>query len=122
MGRVLAPAAEDILKGVCETYGVGKDELLINSLIIKTTLIRKIPPNLPLQREGFPLFGKEGRGEIFRYLCQFNFETLNRSRTAAEAPVTEATPAINTLVSMNTLILFTGLFKIAFPLGPQIRQ
>jgi chromosomal replication initiation ATPase DnaA len=25
--RVLAPPAEDILKGVCEAYGVGKDEL-----------------------------------------------------------------------------------------------
>ena len=26
--RVLAPAAEDILKVVCEAYGVGKDELI----------------------------------------------------------------------------------------------
>ena len=49
-----------------------------NSLIIiMTTSICKIPPNLPLQREEFPLFGKEGRGEIFHCLCQFNFETLN---------------------------------------------
>jgi len=56
-----------------------KLDKLINSLIIKTTSIRKIPPNLPLQREEFPLFGKEGRGEIFRCLCQFNFETLNNS-------------------------------------------
>jgi hypothetical protein len=31
-----------------------------------TTLIYKIPPNLPLVKGGFsPLFGKEGCGEIF---------------------------------------------------------
>jgi hypothetical protein len=31
-----------------------------------TTLIYKIPPNLPLPKGGFsPLFGKEGCGEIF---------------------------------------------------------
>ena len=42
------------------------------------TLIHKIPPNLPLQREELPLFGKEGRGEIFRCPRQFNFETLNK--------------------------------------------
>jgi len=40
--------------------------LYINSLIIMTTLIYKIPPNLPLPKGGFtPLFGKEGCGEIF---------------------------------------------------------
>jgi hypothetical protein len=33
---------------------------VINSLIIMMTLIHKIPPNLPLQREEIPLFGKEG--------------------------------------------------------------
>jgi hypothetical protein len=33
---------------------------IINSLIIMLTLIHKIPPNLPLQREEVPLFGKEG--------------------------------------------------------------
>ena len=49
---------------------------IIKSLIMMT-LIHKIPPNLPLQREALPLFGKEGRGEIFRYPRQFNFETLN---------------------------------------------
>ena len=26
----------------------------------------------------YPLFGKEGRGEIFQCLCQFNFEPLNK--------------------------------------------
>jgi hypothetical protein len=41
------------------------------------TLIHKIPPNLPLQREELPLFGKEGRGEIFRCPREFDFETLN---------------------------------------------
>ncbi len=31
-----------------------------------TTIIYKIPPNLPLPKGGFsPLFGKEGCGEIF---------------------------------------------------------
>jgi hypothetical protein len=40
--------------------------LLNNSFIIMTTLIYKIPPNLPLPKGGFsPLFGKEGCGEIF---------------------------------------------------------
>jgi hypothetical protein len=47
----------------------------INSLIIITTLFYKIPPHLPLPAFGrkkipkggkTPLFGKEGRGEIFR--------------------------------------------------------
>jgi hypothetical protein len=33
---------------------------IINSLIIMMILIHKIPPNLPLQREEVPLFGKEG--------------------------------------------------------------
>ena len=50
------------------------------------TLIHKIPPNLPLQREELPLFGKEGRGEIFRCPRQFNFETLNISSSAFSAP------------------------------------
>lgn len=54
-----------------------KKKLITNSLIIITTLIDKIPPTLPFQREELPLFGKEGGGEIFQYLCQFNFETLN---------------------------------------------
>jgi len=32
-------------------------------------LIYKIPPILPLLKGGIiPLFGKEGRGEIFRYM------------------------------------------------------
>jgi hypothetical protein len=40
--------------------------LLINSLIIMTTLIYKVPSNLPLPKGGFsPLFGNEGCGEIF---------------------------------------------------------
>jgi hypothetical protein len=39
---------------------------IINSLIIVKTLLYKIPPNLPLPKGGIiPLFGKEGRGEIF---------------------------------------------------------
>ena len=38
----------------------------------------KIPPNLPLQREEIPLFGKEGRGEISRGPSQINFESLNK--------------------------------------------
>jgi hypothetical protein len=34
-----------------------------------TTLIYKIPPNLPFLKGGIiPLFGKEGRGEIFRIM------------------------------------------------------
>jgi hypothetical protein len=43
-----------------------------------TALIRKIPPILPFPKGGIPLFGKEGRGEIFPCLCQFNFETLDK--------------------------------------------
>jgi len=47
--------------------------LIINSLIIITTLFYKIPPHLPLPAPGrenipkggkIPLFGKEGQGEI----------------------------------------------------------
>jgi hypothetical protein len=39
---------------------------IINSLIKVKTLLYKIPPNLPLPKGGIiPLFGKEGRGEIF---------------------------------------------------------
>ena len=34
----------------------------------------KIPPILPLQREGFPLFGKEGKGEIFTTICLSNHQ------------------------------------------------
>jgi hypothetical protein len=41
--------------------------------------IHKIPPNLPLQREELPLFGKEGRGEIFLRSHQFNFAALDNS-------------------------------------------
>jgi hypothetical protein len=38
----------------------------INGRKIKSTLICKIPPNLPLPKGGIiPLFGKEGQGEIF---------------------------------------------------------
>jgi hypothetical protein len=55
---------------------------LIKSLIIIITLLHKIPPNLPLQREEFPLFGKEGRGEILGSPSQFNFETLNIWKTS----------------------------------------
>jgi hypothetical protein len=49
----------------------------INSLTIITTLFYKIPPRLPLPASGrekipkggkTPLFGKEGQGEIFRYM------------------------------------------------------
>jgi hypothetical protein len=39
---------------------------VINSLKIVKTLVHKIPPHLPLLKGGIiPLFGKEGRGEIF---------------------------------------------------------
>jgi hypothetical protein len=39
---------------------------VINSLKIVKTLPPEIPPNLPLLKGGIiPLFGKEGRGEIF---------------------------------------------------------
>jgi len=37
--------------------------------IMRTTKYEKISPNLPLLNGGIiPLFEKEGRGEIFRYL------------------------------------------------------
>jgi len=39
---------------------------LINSLKIIKDIDFKIPPNLPFPKGGIiPLFGKEGRGEIF---------------------------------------------------------
>jgi hypothetical protein len=44
---------------------------------INETFIRKISPALPLPKGGITLFGKEGRGEIFPCLYQFNFETLD---------------------------------------------
>src|SRR5512135_535899 len=33
----------------------------------------EIPPSLPLQKGGIPLFGKEGLGEIFGRACLVNF-------------------------------------------------
>jgi hypothetical protein len=44
----------------------GGNGVHINILKIGKTLLHKIPPNLPLLKGGIiPLFGKEGRGEIF---------------------------------------------------------
>ena len=49
--------------------------VIINSLIIRTTIFDKIPPILPLLKGGMiPLFGKEGKGR-FSEPCKFNFET-----------------------------------------------
>jgi hypothetical protein len=49
-----------------EKQGVLRIPGIINSLIVMETLFYKIPPNLPLPKGGIiPLFGKEGRGEIF---------------------------------------------------------
>jgi hypothetical protein len=40
--------------------------MIINSLIIIFPLFYKIPPHLPFPKGGNkPLFGKEGKGEIF---------------------------------------------------------
>ena len=39
---------------------------ITNTVISMKTSIYKIPPNLPLPKGGeMPLFGKEGKGEIF---------------------------------------------------------
>jgi hypothetical protein len=37
----------------------------------------QIPPTLPLQKGGIPLFGKEGLGEIFTTICLFNYGLLS---------------------------------------------
>ena len=37
----------------------------------------QIPPTLPLQKGEFPLFGKEGLGEIFTTICLFNYGFLS---------------------------------------------
>jgi len=37
----------------------------------------QIPPVLPLQREEFPLFGKEGLGEILTTISLFNYGLLS---------------------------------------------
>jgi len=47
-----------------EIFNMEKDLLTVSKLM--NTLICKIPPILPLPKGGIiPLFGKEGRGEIF---------------------------------------------------------
>jgi len=38
----------------------------------------QIPPTLPLQKGGIPLFGKEGLGEIFATICLFNYGLLSK--------------------------------------------
>jgi len=37
----------------------------------------QIPPTSLYKREGFPLFGKEGLGEIFVTICLFNYGLLS---------------------------------------------
>ena len=49
--------------------------LFINGLIIIMTLFIKSLLTSLCQREEIPLFGKEGRGEIFNQ-CKFYFETV----------------------------------------------
>jgi hypothetical protein len=38
----------------------------------------KIPPSLPLEEGGIPLFGKEGLGEIFKRIYLFNHGLLSK--------------------------------------------
>jgi hypothetical protein len=40
----------------------------------------QIPPSLPLQKGGIPLFGKEGLGEIFGRICFLNYGILSKFR------------------------------------------
>jgi hypothetical protein len=52
---------------------------LTNQSMIKWTLETKsLLPSL-YKREGFPLFGKEGSGEIFREICLLNYGLLSNS-------------------------------------------
>ena len=53
--------------------------ILLTSLVIITTLISKIPPNLPLSKGRITPLWQKGRGEIFYWLRQFNFETFSNS-------------------------------------------
>jgi hypothetical protein len=43
----------------------------------KESFIKSLLTSL-FQREELPLFGKEGRGEIFRQLCTFNYGLLSK--------------------------------------------
>jgi len=45
-----------------------------------------IPPSLPLQKGGFPLFGKEGLGEIFGRMCLINYGLLSNSKNCDLLP------------------------------------
>jgi hypothetical protein len=39
----------------------------------------EIPPSLPLQKGGIPLFGKEGLGEILEGACLVNYGLLSKA-------------------------------------------
>jgi len=80
--------AEGLSQTICETrnfrqYGRNLRRLIANpKLRINLAVWNKpfkIPPHLLFQREEFPLFSKEGLGEIFTTKCLFNYGLLSNS-------------------------------------------
>ena len=57
----------------------------------KEILIKSLLTSL-FQREELPLFGKEGRGEIFRQLCPFNYGLLSNMKKSTIAQVAQKCP------------------------------
>ena len=54
------------------------DALINKCIIVWTSKTKSFLPSLG-KREGFPLFGKEGLGEIFTTICLFNYGFLRKS-------------------------------------------
>ncbi len=54
-------------------------ELFTNqSIIVRTSKTKSLLPSL-YKREEFPLFGKEGLGEILTTICLFNYGLLSKN-------------------------------------------
>jgi hypothetical protein len=64
----------------CFCFGV------INQSIIVWTPKTKSLLSSFYKREEFPLFGKEGLGEIFATICLFNYRLLSTSHAAHDIP------------------------------------
>jgi len=54
-------------------------EVISQSKIVETLETKSVLPSL-YEREEFPLFGKEGWGEIFRTICLLNYGLLSSSK------------------------------------------
>jgi len=57
------------------------------SIIVWTLKTKSLLPSL-YKREEFPLFGKEGLGEIFTTICLFNYGLLSNLSDFFFAPIT----------------------------------